>query len=347
MQYRPLGRSGLRVSAICLGTMTWGQQNDEAEAHGQLDRAIDAGVNFIDTAEMYPVPPMAETQGRTEAHVGSWLAARGRRDRVILATKVVGAGRDMAHFRDGSPRLDRANIDRALTDSLRRLRTDYVDLYQVHWPDRPTNTFGQLGYRHAPDGDAVPIEETLGVLARHVEAGRIRHVGVSNETPWGLYRYLRAAETAGLPRPVSIQNAYSLLNRTFEVGLAEMAIREECGLLAYSPLAGGTLSAKYLDGARPEGARMTLFPRFRRRYETPRAAAAVAAYAAIARRHGLDPAQMALAWIHSRPFTTATIIGATTTAQLDANIASLALTLSAEVTAEIEAVQAANPDPCP
>jgi aryl-alcohol dehydrogenase-like predicted oxidoreductase len=346
LHYRRLGNTGLAVSELCLGTMTFGEQNTEADAFAQLDRAIDAGINFIDTAELYPVPPMGETQGRTEAYIGNWLASRGNRDKVILATKVAGPGDWIPHIRGGKARLDRANIEAALDASLKRLKTDYVDLYQLHWPDRQTNFFGKLGYEPAAKDESVPLQETLSVLADLVSAGKIRHVGLSNETPWGTMHALALAEQQGLPRMVSIQNPYSLLNRSFEVGLAEIAIREQCGLLAYSPLAFGVLSGKYLNGARPEGARITLFSRFDR-YSSGIAEQATAAYVDIARRHGLDPAQMALAWVTSRPFTTANIIGATTMEQLESNLASIHVELDEDVVTELEAVHTAHPNPCP
>ena len=346
MQHRPLGHTGIDVSVLCLGTMTFGEQNTEAQAHAQLDRALAAGVNFIDTAEMYPVPPRAETQGRTESYIGSWLAARGCRDQVILATKVAGPGDWINWLRGGGHRLDRRNIEAALDASLRRLRTDYVDLYQLHWPDRETNFFGKLGFSPAQEDDSVPLLETLEVLGDLVKAGKVRAVGVSNETPWGLMRYISLAEQHGLPRMASIQNPYSLLNRTFEIGLAEVALRERCGLLAYSPLGFGVLSGKYLGGQRPAGARLTLFERFSR-YSNPESERATARYVDLARRHGLDPAQMALAWVTSRPFTTSNIIGATTLGQLESNLASVELGLSDDVISEIEAIHQAQPNPAP
>jgi len=349
MQYRPLGNTDLEVSALCLGTMTFGEQNTEAEAHAQLDRALAAGINFIDTAEMYPVPPRAETQGLTEQYLGTWLQSRGCRDRVILATKVAGPGDWLPHLRGSARRLDRGNIETAIDESLRRLRTDVIDLYQLHWPDRPTNYFGQLGYRPAPEAEeaaAVPLAETLGVLADLIAAGKIRHVGLSNETPWGLMRALALAEQQGLPRVVSIQNPYNLLNRSFEIGLAEIALRERCGLLAYSPLAFGVLSGKYLDGQRPPEGRITRFARFSR-YSNPEAERATADYVALARRWGLDPAQLALAWVTSRPFVTSNIIGATTLEQLESNLASLELELSDALIAEIEAIHQRQPNPAP
>jgi len=346
VRYAQLGDTGLEVSRICLGTMTWGEQNTEAEAHAQLDAALAAGVNFIDTAEMYPVPPRAETYGLTESHIGSWLRARGQRERVIIATKVMGPSADLLYVRGGATRLDRRNIEAAIDGSLRRLGTDYIDLYQLHWPDRKTNTFGQLGYRHDPADHPVPLDETLAALGALVESGKVRHIGVSNETPWGVMQYLQLARELGLPRIVSIQNPYSLLNRSFEVGLAEIAHREAVGLLAYSPLGFGVLTGKYLDGRRPAGARLTRFQRFQR-YTREIAQAPIRAYVELARAHGLDPAQMALAFVHSRPFVTATIIGATTLEQLASNLSSLDLTLPEEVIAGIEAIHAAQPNPCP
>jgi aryl-alcohol dehydrogenase-like predicted oxidoreductase len=346
MEYRRLGRTDLAVSAVCLGTMTWGQQNTEAEAHAQMDFALERGVNFLDAAEMYPIPPAAETQGRTEEYIGSWMAARGNRDRIVLATKVSGPSGRFGYLRDGDPRLDAKNVRTALEDSLRRLRTECVDLYQLHWPDRRTNYFGQLGYRHDPDAPMTPPEETLTVLDELVRAGKIRHVGLSNETPWGAMRFLALAERNGWPRMASIQNPYNLLNRIFEIGLAECAHREDCGLLAYSPLAGGTLTGKYLGGAKPPGARMTLFSGYDR-YFKPRGIAATERYVDLARRHGLDPAQMALAFVHTRPFVTSTIIGATSLDQLEADMAAFDLALPDEVLADIEAVHQDNPNPCP
>ena len=343
MQYRRLGRAGPRVSALCLGTMTWGRQNTRAEAHAQLDFAFDRGVNFLDTAEMYPAPPTAETVHRTEEIIGSWLARPGNRDRAIVATKVTGrtvenpSGPPAFSWIRGGPRLDAAHIAAALDASLARLRTDRIDLYQVHWPERRVNNFGALGYRHAPRGDDIALEDTLAALARAVEAGKVRHVGLSNETPWGVMRCLAAAESGGLPRVVSIQNPYSLLNRSFEVGLAEIAHREDVGLLAYSPLGGGVLSGKYLGGARPPGSRLAAFGGMKR-YSGPRADAATAACVETAREAGMDPAQMALAFVTTRPFVTSNIIGATTLAQLEANLASADLTLPPDVEERLEAI---------
>lgn len=346
MQQRRLGDTALMVSELCLGTMTFGEQNSEAEAHAQLDIAVAAGINLIDTAEIYPVPPRAETQGLTERYIGTWLKRRGGRDRLVLASKVAGPGAWISYLRGGRNRLDRNNIATALDASLARLQTDYLDLYQVHWPDRETNFFGKLGYEPSNEDSSVPLLDTLVALGEQVKAGKVRHIGLSNETPWGLMACLRLADEHGLPRPVSIQNPYNLLNRTFEIGLAEVALRERCGLLAYSPLGFGVLSGKYLNGVRPPGARLTMFERFSR-YSNSEAERATASYVALARRYGLDPAQMALAWVTSRPFVTSNIVGATTLQQLARNLASLDLTLSEDVVAGIEAIHRGQPNPAP
>ncbi len=346
MEYRSLGSSGLQVSVICLGSMTWGEQNSEAEGHEQLDYAVAQGVNFIDTAELYAIPPKADTYGRTEEIIGSWLKKRGNRDRVILASKIAGPGEGWVdHIRNGRSRFDRSNIEAALNGSLRRLRTDYLDLYQLHWPERDTNCFGKLGYVHA-ERPFTPPEETLAVLGDLVAAGKIRHIGLSNETPWGVMKFLQAAEALNLPRVVSIQNPYSLLNRTFEVGLAEVAHRENVGLLAYSPLGFGVLSGKYTEGRDLDRDRLRLFPHYDR-YSNSQAKLATAAYSVLARRHGLSPARMALAYVNSRSFLTSTVIGATTMEQLRENIDSIDVTLPEDLLAEIEAVHARIPNPAP
>ena len=333
MLYRPLGRTGLQVSAIALGTMTWGEQNTEAEAHAQLDAALDAGINLIDTAEMYPVPPRPETQGLTERHIGTWLKKTGRRQDIVLATKATGPSRQAGrpgHVRGGRLLHTRENLFEAVDLSLQRLQTDHIDLYQLHWPDRSTNMFGQLGYTHVRDEVPTPIEESLSALQELVKAGKVRHIGISNETPWGMSRFLHLADTLGLPRVASIQNPYSLVNRSFEVGLAEMAIREDVGLLAYSPLAFGVLSGKYLAGQRPEGARLSLFERFTR-YTNEQTEQAASAYVSLFRQHGIDAAQGALAYVTGREFVTSNIIGATSLAQLRQNIDSIGVSLPAEV----------------
>ena len=349
MKYRKLGRTDLDVSLIGLGTMTWGEQNSEAEAHEQLDYALSRGVNFVDAAEMYPVPPKPETQGRTESYIGTWLARTGRRKDIILASKVAGPVRDAkrpGHIRDGKTFLDRKNLTAALDASLKRLQTDYLDLYQLHWPDRTTATFGKLAYPWVEDEHTVSIEETLSVLDDFVKAGKVRHVGVSNETPWGVAQFIKHAEQKNLPRIASIQNPYSLLNRVFEIGLSEFSHLEQVSLLAYSPLAMGVLSGKYLDGARPAGARMTLFTRFTR-YDSEQTTAATREYVELARSHGLSPAQMALAWVNQRPFVASNLMGATTLEQLKENIDSTEVTLSQEVLEAIEAIHTRYPNPAP
>lgn len=346
MEYRRLGTTELRVSAICLGTMTHGQQNSEADTHAQLDLALERGVNFVDTAEMYPSPPSAETFGLSEAQIGAWLARnRAKRDKLILATKVTGTSNNLAHVRDGTGKLDRKTIFEAIDGSLKRLQTDYVDLYQVHSPSRHVNCFGRLEYEHRPERDGVPIAETLDALGELVRLGKVRHVGVSNETPWGVMEYLRC-EAGGRPRIQSIQNAYSLVNRVFDIGLSEVCLRERVGLLTYSSLAMGTLTGKYLNGARPPGARITLFGRFDR-YMRPRAEQAVASYVALARDAGLDPGHMALAFALARPFVAAVIIGATNLQQLESNLRALDVTLSADLVKRIDEIHAQNPSPCP
>lgn len=341
MPMRPLGSSGLNVSLICLGTMTWGEQNTQDEAFEQLDYAVEHGINFLDTAEMYPVPPMAETQGRTEEIIGNWLEARKNRDQVIVATKVVGPTA-MTYIRP-HPKLNRENMMQALENSLRRLKTDYVDLYQLHWPDREVNFFGQLNYKYNPDDNPVPIEETLGVLKEMIDAGKVRYVGVSNETPWGVMKFMEAAKYHNLPRIHSIQNPYSLLNRSFEVGLSEVAIQEQCGLLAYSPLAFGKLSGKYLEG---KSGRITQFARFNR-YSNVEADEATKLYVALAKQAGLTPTQLALGFVNAQPFVTSNIIGATTMAQLKENIETIHVKLSPDVLREIEVISQKYSNPCP
>ncbi len=348
MEYRRLGKTDRQVSVICLGTMTFGSQNTEADAHQQLDYARGQGVNFIDTAELYAVPATPETQGLTEQYIGTWLKQRQDRDQIVLATKVAGPGRKewIGHIR-GGPKLNAQHITQALEDSLKRLQTDYIDLYQVHWPSRNSNYFGQLGYRYGKDNHHESIEETLRALSKLVESGKVRHIGVSNETAWGVAQYLSLAKEFGLERIVSVQNPYSLLNRSYEIGLAEFAHRESVGLLAYSPLGFGVLSGKYLDGQRPAGARISRWESYFPRYITPKAQAVTRQYVELAREHGLDPAQMALAYVNSRPFMTATIIGATDLGQLRANIASADLVLTEEVLKGIEAIHDEQPNPCP
>jgi aryl-alcohol dehydrogenase-like predicted oxidoreductase len=347
MQYRKLGNTTIDVSVICLGTMTWGEQNTQAEAFEQMDYALAHGVNFFDTAELYSIPPKAETYGRTEEIIGNWLRKTGNRDRGILTSKIAGPGPGWVdHIRNGRTRFNRDHLQAALEGSLKRLQTDCIDLYQLHWPERDTNFFGQLGFTPGESDDFTPVAETLEALNDFVQAGKIRHIGLSNETPWGIMRFLQAAEEMGLPRVVSVQNPYSLLNRSYEVGAAEVSWREHCGLLAYSPLGFGVLSGKYLNGARPAGARLTLFADYTR-YSSPAAERATVDYVALARQHGLDCAQMALAFVNSRRFLTSTIIGATSMAQLRSNIGSIELELSAEVLDGIQAIHDAHPNPSP
>ncbi len=346
MEFRRLGRTDINVSALCLGTMTWGEQNTEAEGFAQIERAKAAGINFIDTAEMYPVPPRPETYASTERVIGNYFASRGDRADWVLASKIAGPGNGIAHIRDGQLRHNREHIVQALDASLARLKTDWIDVYQLHWPERSTNFFGKLGYQHTQDELITPLEDTLEALDEQVKAGKIRHIGLSNETPWGTMKFLQLAESRGWPRAVSIQNPYNLLNRSFEVGLAEIAIREQCGLLAYSPMAFGMLSGKFENGAKPANARLTLFSRFSR-YSNPQSVAACSRYVALAREHGLDPAQMALAFVTQQPFVTSNIIGATSLEQLDANIASFDLKLSDEVLEGIEAIHKDQPNPAP
>lgn len=346
MQYHRIPHSSLEVSVLGLGTMTFGEQNSEADAHAQLDYALAAGINLIDTAEMYPVPPRPETQGLTEQYIGSWIKARGNREKIVLASKVVGPVRGNDNGIRPNQALDRKNIRAALDASLQRLNTDYLDLYQLHWPQRATNFFGKLNYRYSDEKAAVTLLETLEALNEQVRAGRIRYIGVSNETPYGVMRYLHLAEKHELPRIVTIQNPYSLLNRSFEVGLAEISQHEGVELLAYSCLAFGTLTGKYLNGAKPAGARNTLFSRFTR-YSSPHSEQAIAEYVALAKKHGLDPAQMALAFVRQQPFVASTLLGATTLEQLKTNIDSFNLTLGEEVLQALEEIHSRFTIPAP
>ncbi|NRH25102.1 NADP(H)-dependent aldo-keto reductase [Pantoea stewartii] len=346
MHYHRIPHSTLEVSQLGLGTMTFGEQNSEADAHAQLDLAISSGINLIDTAEMYPVPPRPETQGLTEKYIGSWLKKTGSRDKIILASKVAGPTRGNDASIRPNMALDRKNIREALDASLKRLNTDYIDLYQLHWPQRQTNFFGKLGYQYSASSVPVTLLETLEALAEQVRAGKIRYIGVSNETPWGVMRYLQLAEKHELPRIVSIQNPYSLLNRSFEVGLAEISQHEGVELLAYSCLAFGTLSGKYLNGAQPAGARNTLFSRFTR-YSGEQSQLAVAEYVALENKHQIDPSQMALAFVRQQPFVSSTLLGATTLDQLKINIDSANLTLSSEILEELEAIHRRYTYPAP
>ena len=344
MEFRQLGNSNLNVSALALGTMTFGEQNTEAEAHAQLDYAIAHGGNFIDTAEMYPVAPRAETVHRTESYIGSWLK-RQQRDKLILATKIAGPARGFSWIR-GTPRINREHITAAINGSLRRLQTDYVDLYQIHWPDRYVPMFGSTSYDVAQERETTPIAEQLQVLAELVKAGKVRHIGLSNETAWGVAEFVRCAEQLGLPRIASVQNAYHLMNRTFESGLAEICHHTNVGLLAYSPLAFGWLSGKYITDPNTKG-RITLFPGFGQRYAKVNVPPAVMEYMRIAQQAGLTPATMALAFARTRWFNSSVILGATTLGQLKENLDSTEVTLSKEVLENIEAVHRLYPNPAP
>jgi len=347
-----LGKTDIMVSEICLGTMTWGQQNDEKEAHEQLSFATERGINFIDTAEMYSVPPKEETYGLTEKYIGTWLKNQDR-SKIILATKIAGrtsnvpSGPPALEWIRKGPRLSEKHIFEAIENSLKRLNTEYIDLYQIHWPERPVNSFGQLGYIHNPREDDIKIEITLEALSKVVDKGLIKYIGLSNETPWGVMKFLSAAKEFKLPRVVSIQNPYSLLNRSFEAGLSEVAINEEVGLLPYSPLAGGVLSGKYLNGQKPENARMTLFERMTGRYINQHAEKAVLEYEKIALKYDLSLTQMAINFVTKQNFVTSNIIGATSISQLEENINSVNCELSEEVINEIEKVHKIYTYPCP
>jgi len=346
---KTLGRTGVQVSAVGLGVMNFGAQTSEGDAFRILDMAFGAGITLFDTAENYPAPVSAATQGRSEEILGRWIAARSLRDRVIVATKVAGPGNaagDMSHIRGDTRHLDRANIVQAVDGSLRRLGTDYIDLYQVHWPERPITTLGRSRYSWIPDTPALaPIEETLEALGEQVHAGKIRHIGVANETPWGVMRYLAAARESGMPRIVTVQNSYSLLDRYFELGLAEVAMREQVGLLAYSPLAGGMLTGKYVGAPRPiPGTRSSLSPGFSARF-TDKKMRATAAYTDLARQHGLEPAAIALAFVRQQPFTTSVLMAASSPSQLELNLRDLDLVLSKELLKQINAIHDDLPNP--
>ena len=346
MQYSDLGRTGLKVSRACLGTMTWGRQNTEAEGFAQMDLALERGINFFDTAEIYPTPPTPKTLGRTEESIGAWMRARGSRDRIVLASKIAGCSQ-MGWLRDdgGATRITPAQIDEAVEKSLRRLQTDVIDLYQIHWPDRDVHKWGTLTHVDYAD-DYIGFAETLGHLARHVEKGSIRHVGVSNETAWGVMRFVQAAEAQGLPRIASIQNAYNLVNRIFELGLSEIAGQEQVSLMAYSPLGQGYLTGKYQGGALPPGARKTLYDRLQR-YEKTGADRAIQSYVDLARSRGIDPTALALKFCDTRPFVTTTILGASSTAQLAADIDAFDLPWDEALEAEVDRLHNAQPNPCP
>ncbi|WP_010111284.1 NADP(H)-dependent aldo-keto reductase [Acinetobacter sp. P8-3-8] len=349
MKSNRLGQSDLIVPEICLGTMTFGEQNNQTQAFEQLAYALDHNLHFWDTAEMYPVPPKPETRGSTETIIGNWLAQNGQRDKLILATKIAGPQQGGSQIRDGHTKFIASEIESALDGSLKRLQTDYIDLYQLHWPQRATNFFGSLGYtnQHAALNENItPLEETLIALSNEVKKGRIRHIGLSNETPWGTMKFLHLAEQLGLEKVVSVQNPYNLLNRTYEIGMAEIAQYENVGLLAYSPLAFGFLTGKYRHGARPADGRISLFSRFSR-YTNTQSEWATEQYALLAEKHGLSLTQMALAFIKQQFFVDSTIIGATTMDQLKENIDAFQIDLSEEILTEINAIHQQQPNPAP
>ncbi|WP_111859714.1 NADP(H)-dependent aldo-keto reductase [Acinetobacter sp. CFCC 10889] len=349
MKLNPLGQSGILVPEICLGTMTFGEQNTQAEAFEQLSYALDQGLYFWDTAEMYPVPPKQETQGSTEQMIGNWITQNGQRDKLFLASKIAGPQQGGSHIRDGQTKFIESEITTALDASLKRLQTDYIDLYQLHWPQRPTNFFGKLGYSNDDafnKQDITPLEQTLEALSKEVKKGRIRYIGLSNETPWGTLKFLHLAEKLGLEKVVSVQNPYNLLNRTYEIGMAEIAQYEEVGLLAYSPLAFGYLTGKFRHGARPANARISLFSRFSR-YSNPESEWATEQYALLAEKHNLSLTQLALAFIKQQFFVSSTIIGATNLEQLKENIAAFEVTLSDEILQGVEDIHRQQPNPAP
>ena len=345
MNYKKLGNTDLKVSTICLGTMTYGEQNTQDEGFEQMDYSLDQGVNFWDTAELYSVPPKEETFGLTEKIIGKWFEKTKKRNKVIIATKVAGPSRD--YIRGGGNNYTLKRMTEALNESLKRLKTDYIDLYQLHWPERNTNMFGKLGYVHDDKENWNMFEDVLDHLNKFVKEGKIRDIGLSNETPWGVSKCLNLAKEKDLPRMMTIQNPYNLLNRTYEVGLAEISIRDEIGLLAYSPLATGYLTGKYRNNQLPKNSRLERDGDFWRRYNKPNTSKAVDAYYEIAKKNNLDFAQMSLKFCEIQPFTTSVIIGATTMDQLKTNIESVNINLSDEVINEINEVQKIYPNPCP
>jgi aryl-alcohol dehydrogenase-like predicted oxidoreductase len=344
MNYKKLGNTDLDVSTICLGTMTWGEQNTQEEGFEQMDYALDQGVNFWDTAELYAVPPREETYGHTEIIIGNWFKKSKKRDKVILASKVAGPARN--YLRNGENSFTGPNLESALENSLKRLKTDYIDLYQLHWPERNVNNFGRLSYTHN-ENNWNQFEDILGELNKYIDKGKIRYVGLSNETPWGVLNYLKISKEKNLPRMMSIQNPYSLLNRSYEIGLSEVSIREEIGCLAYSPLASGYLTGKYRNNNFPKGSRMERDFDFWTRYRKPNTEKAIELYYEISNKYGLDMSQMSLKFCEIQDFMTSVIIGATTMEQLKTNIESVNIKLSDDVIKEINNVQTIYPNPCP
>ena len=349
MQLKALANTGILLPEICLGTMTFGEQNTQSDAFEQLEYALDQGLFFWDTAEMYPVPPKPETQGATETILGNWIAQRGKRDQLFIASKIAGPSQGGSHIRDGQTRFNAADIGSAIDGSLKRLQTDYIDLYQLHWPQRPTNFFGKLGYGNteAQNTDEITaLEETLTALSHEIKNGRIRYIGLSNETPWGTLKFLHLAEKLGLEKFMSVQNPYNLLNRTYEIGMSEIAYHENVGLLAYSPLAFGYLTGKFRHGARPANTRISLYSRFSR-YSNPQSEWATEQYAQLAEQHDLTLTQLSLAFIKQQFFVNSTIIGATNLDQLKENIQAFEIELSTDVLEGIEAIHRQQPNPAP
>ena len=344
MNYRKLGNTNLEVSTICLGTMTWGEQNTQEEGFDQMDFALDQGVNFWDTAELYAVPPRKETFGHTETIIGNWFEQSKKRDKVILASKIAGPSRK--YLRNGENSFVGPNLEEALNNSLKRLKTDYIDLYQLHWPERNVNNFGKLGYVHK-ENNWNQFEDVLGELKKYIDKGKIRYVGLSNETPWGTIKYLQISKDNNLPRMMCVQNPYNLLNRSYEVGLAEISIREKIGCLAYSPLASGYLSGKYRNKAFPKGSRMERDFDFWTRYRKPNIDEAVEEYFKISEEHNIDMSQMSIKFCEIQDFVTSVIIGATTMEQLKTNIESVNVNLSDDVIKKINKIQTIYPNPCP
>ena len=346
MNYRKLGNTDLDVSTICLGTMTWGEQNSQEESFEQMDYALDQGINFFDAAEMYPSPCRKEPYGETEKVIGNWLSKRKNRDKIILASKISGPG--MSYIRGGGPQFSKENFSLAIENSLKRLKTDYIDLYQLHWPERKTNFFGKLGYEHKDNSNEWnDFEKILTDLEKFIKQGKIRYIGLSNETPWGLSKFLEVSKLKSLPKMMSVQNAYNLLCRTYEIGIAEISIREESGLLAYSPLAGGFLTGKYLNNNLPENSRQKLFSNYYTRYSKPHASLVIDKYSDISKKFGLNFAQMSIKFCEIQPFMTSVIIGATTMEQLKINIESVNVNLSDEIIKDINNIQKLYPNPCP
>jgi len=350
MKYRKLGTTDIDVSVICLGTMTWGEQNSQKEAFQQMNYAVERGVNFFDAAELYPVMPRKETYGKTEEIIGNWFKEKKNRDKIILATKIASKSEnDLEWIRDGSQQLsfNKKNINLAIDGSLKRLLTDYIDLYQLHWPERKVPKFGKLDFEYDPfDNEWTSIEEVLENMNQLIKSGKIRYVGLSNETPWGVLKFLQTAKNKNLPRVMSIQNVYSLVNRIFDIANSEVSVREKCGLLAYSPLAGGRLSGKYINNTKPDNARYTLWPSRFSRHNTVRGENAIEKYVNLAHKYKIAPATFANAFVNNRSFVTSNIIGATSINQLKENIDSIDLNLSKEILTEIEDIHLSDPNPC-